>query len=843
MKKRLLSLGMALCMVLTLVPISAFAEENSEVQTCICEAVCTEESRNTDCPVCGAEGADLEDCDKYVVPMTEMPTEEANTEATVEAEVPTEMEPQSELLVCTCEAACTTEAMNTDCPICGVEGATAESCGKYEALVEETEPKRTAVEKVQALIDALPDADTITTENRADVEAQLTAIDEAKFPLEDEWDALDFTKYNDAIAALNVLDGMGGAEVPETLEDTLQGSGTETDPWILTKEILDSKFTFTSVGVTKYKLDSGMYRLGEDITVTNTIQIADAAVTLDLNGYKLLSTGSGAMLYVVQHTVGATSRLTLVDGSSGKTGEVRNNTGDAVNISENIEFNGNSVPIYGTVTNLGAISGGVFHGKVGGSAFAATITGGTFHGAVRFDGTITGGIFYGAVDAGTINDSAKVTVSFTSDGWTGTQKVLKGQKASTPTRDGCTCTGCYTDSAYTTAFDFDTAITADTTLYAKWYCIGTHVDENPKDHKCDLCEAAVGTHEDADKDHICDYGCAETIGICADADKDHKCDYGCGKSFGMHEDADKDHKCDYGCGKNFGTHEDADKDHICDYGCAEAIGICADADKDHDCDYGCGKNFGTCEDADKDHKCDYGCGKDFGTCKDADKDHKCDYGCGKSLGTHEDADKDYICDYGCAEAIGICADADKDHDCDYGCGKNFGICEDKDKDHKCDYGCDKTFGVCEGGTATCKDKAICDYCGKPYGEVDSSNHVGGTEIRNQKEATCTEDGYTGDTYCKGCDTKLSAGKSVDKTGHDYESKVTKEATTTSTGTKTYTCKNCGHSYEEEIAKLPSQSTSPKTGDETPLGMTIAVTTLSAVALAVLLLLNKKRKVN
>lgn len=74
MKKRLLSLGMALCMVLTLVPISAFAEENSEVQTCICEAVCTEETRNTDCPVCGAEGAALEDCGKYVAPMTEMPT-------------------------------------------------------------------------------------------------------------------------------------------------------------------------------------------------------------------------------------------------------------------------------------------------------------------------------------------------------------------------------------------------------------------------------------------------------------------------------------------------------------------------------------------------------------------------------------------------------------------------------------------------------------------------------------------------------------------------------------------------------------------------------------------------
>ena len=214
-----------------------------------------------------------------------------------------------------------------------------------------------------------------------------------------------------------------------------------------------------------------------------------------------------------------------------------------------------------------------------------------------------------------------------------------------------------------------------------------------------------------------------------------------------HADIDKDHNCENGCGKTVGTHEDADLNHICDYGCKETIGICADADYDHKCDYGCGKNFGTHVDADLNHICDYGCKEAIGICVDADKDHKCDYGCGKNFGTHEDADLNHICDYGCDEAIGICADADKDHKCDYGCGK--------------------TFGVCSGGTATCKDKAVCDYCGKPYGELDSSNHAGGTEVRNAKDATCTEDGYTGDTYCKGCETKLQDGKLIPATGHDF----------------------------------------------------------------------------
>lgn len=37
-----------------------------------------------------------------------------------------------------------------------------------------------------------------------------------------------------------------------------------------------------------------------------------------------------------------------------------------------------------------------------------------------------------------------------------------------------------------------------------------------------------------------------------------------------------------------------------------------------------------------------------------------------------------------------------------------------------------------------------------------------TEIRNQREATCKEKGYTGDTYCKDCGEKLAAGTTIEK---------------------------------------------------------------------------------
>ncbi len=69
-----------------------------------------------------------------------------------------------------------------------------------------------------------------------------------------------------------------------------------------------------------------------------------------------------------------------------------------------------------------------------------------------------------------------------------------------------------------------------------------------------------------------------------------------------------------------------------------------------------------------------------------------------------------------------------------------------------------------GGTATCNSQAICSECGQAYGEKNASNHAGGTEIRDAKEATATENGYTGDTYCKGCGVKISSGEIIPATG-------------------------------------------------------------------------------
>ena len=67
----------------------------------------------------------------------------------------------------------------------------------------------------------------------------------------------------------------------------------------------------------------------------------------------------------------------------------------------------------------------------------------------------------------------------------------------------------------------------------------------------------------------------------------------------------------------------------------------------------------------------------------------------------------------------------------------------------------------------------------------------GTEVRNQKAATCTTAGYTGDTYCKSCNKKLSTGKSIAAKGHSAEVRDQKDATCTAAGyTGDTYCKNC-----------------------------------------------------
>ena len=116
---------------------------------------------------------------------------------------------------------------------------------------------------------------------------------------------------------------------------------------------------------------------------------------------------------------------------------------------------------------------------------------------------------------------------------------------------------------------------------------------------------------------------------------------------------------------------------------------------------------------------------------------------------------------------------------------------------------------CSGGKATCAEKAICEVCGKAYGELDPKNH---TDLKYIPAKAATEDaeGNTEYWYCGGCDKYYS-----DKDG-------TKEIKKADTVT----------------AKLPK---SPPTGDNSSLVLWIALLLASGGAVIGTAVVSKKKK--
>ena len=108
--------------------------------------------------------------------------------------------------------------------------------------------------------------------------------------------------------------------------------------------------------------------------------------------------------------------------------------------------------------------------------------------------------------------------------------------------------------------------------------------------------------------------------------------------------------------------------------------------------------------------------------------------------------------------------------------------------------------------AACTEKGVktytCTVCQATKTEEIPATGHGKTEVRNQKDATCKAEGYTGDSYCTVCNQKICAGKKIAKTAHSWDKgKITRQPTTAKTGIKTYTCTKCKTTRTESIAKL------------------------------------------
>ena len=108
--------------------------------------------------------------------------------------------------------------------------------------------------------------------------------------------------------------------------------------------------------------------------------------------------------------------------------------------------------------------------------------------------------------------------------------------------------------------------------------------------------------------------------------------------------------------------------------------------------------------------------------------------------------------------------------------------------------------ACSGGTATCTEKAVCEVCGKAYGEPDPKNHTDLKHI-DAKAATKTAEGNIEYWYCGGCDKYYS-----DKDGIN---EIKKADTVT--------------------AKLPGDPKSPRTGNASDLALWISLLFVSGGA--------------
>ena len=105
--------------------------------------------------------------------------------------------------------------------------------------------------------------------------------------------------------------------------------------------------------------------------------------------------------------------------------------------------------------------------------------------------------------------------------------------------------------------------------------------------------------------------------------------------------------------------------------------------------------------------------------------------------------------------------------------------------------------------STCTQKGnvtyTCSRCGDTYtDELPLAEHT--PTVINKVDATCSKEGYTGDTVCSVCNAVISKGSTIEKSAHDYD-KQTVEPTCTEQGYTIYTCKNCNYSYKGDYTAV------------------------------------------
>ena len=107
---------------------------------------------------------------------------------------------------------------------------------------------------------------------------------------------------------------------------------------------------------------------------------------------------------------------------------------------------------------------------------------------------------------------------------------------------------------------------------------------------------------------------------------------------------------------------------------------------------------------------------------------------------------------------------------------------------------------CTGGTATCSAKAVCEVCGKEYGEKKPNNHD--LEQHAAKAPTCTEIGWDAYEGCTRSGCNYTTYHVLPALNHDLEQHEAKAPTCTEIGWDAYeTCSRCDHTTYAELPAL------------------------------------------
>ena len=285
MKKRVLSMLLAFILCFSTLPMTAFAQE--------ADAVTEQEEQQEAAPAAEPEeqqeadsAEEQKEAEAVAAPGEETSSDKSTTAATPGTEDPT-----------------AGEAPDT-------VKSTGESISDNDAGTQDTaadDEKKAAVQKVQALIDALPE--TVTVENAESVSAQLEAIDEAMAELtEEQREELDMTRLHAISEVLNT---------PMTVPMTV-AEGQHVDHPICGATCTDENnhsivTEWQPIGSeTELKAATeGYYYLTQDIVTTGTWE-PNNNVVLCLNGHSIAANGDFGVIEIK----GANRQFTLCDCNS-----------------------------------------------------------------------------------------------------------------------------------------------------------------------------------------------------------------------------------------------------------------------------------------------------------------------------------------------------------------------------------------------------------------------------------------------------------------------------------------------------------------------------------------------